>query len=602
MIKRATWILTCILALSIARAAEPPDNGPAPDAGEKDGEQYADSMIPGYDDVYLVEGRWADGAAYYREELIKALSAEKPDLRTGQQLLYAFDVCRLFPAVKAGVGSPDDTDFAQWLLANPDLVRLLTAAVRPEDDPAGVFRVLYVLKTKAPLRKAAFENLMVALAVVYDKEVTATDLVGDGGKVMELFRYYVKNAGKFRDSPKMIPYFLLKYVVDNRVSAGEREWALERYGGSTPVARLYASVPYDTELYDEGSSRKRERLVEEGYTLKNIKKFGGLCGDQAYFAASVCKSIAIPAVSFAGRQARRGAGHAWAGAARRTGDGWWQWEESGRYGGRGGYLTGKTQDPQTGRRISDRDCWLETQLSRVSTSNRLRARFCLAGALLMDEEGDTKQAAKYLKLAVQLNPYYTDAWMTIATFCSERKLKTDTVWSFYEAMIEHFKDYPQFTRRMFGQLRKLIPEDDIKRHTKLYDMTWKVYQRRHPDIGARILAEKGDYLLSQNKPKAAFTEYYDAVMRYRTNGPIVEMLLKRIEKVYRSRKAVRQYIKLVESVMSKYRDQRAAAMSHVGYRGTTYFKLAKHLRDLHVEVGDAKRARDYEKLMKPIKK
>ena len=609
MRRRAAQLLMCLLltpaccALSGA-AAFGADAAPGPPAAqdpEKDkAEEFKDSLIPGYDDAFIVQGKWAEGLAYYEEELVKILAAEKPDLAAGQRLLYAHDVCRLFPAIEKGVPSPDDRLFAQWLLQYPNLVRLLGAAVRPEDDAAGVFRVLYLLKMKGPLRKPAFENLMVALAVVYDKEVTAADLGGDGGKVMELFRYYVKHSAKFRDNPKSMPYFMLKYVVDNGVTAKERDWALKRYGGSTSVGQLYYSVPYDTEFKNEGESKNRRRLLEDGYTLENIKRYGGLCGDQSYFATRVCKSICIPAVGFGGRDTKTGTAHAWASAARKTGDGW-RWTDAGRYGGTKGYVVGRAKDPQTGKTMTDRECWLETQLSRVNATRRLRARFCLTGAILMEKKENVKRAAVYVRLATQLNPYNVDAWMMIARFCSERKLKTDTIWSFYEAMVERFKEYPQFTKGILDQLRELIPEDEVQKHAKLYDMTWEVYQKRHPDIGAQILAEKGDYLMARGKPKAALNVYVDAVMRYRRNGPIMEVLLKRVEKVYRSRDAVKSYVKFVEQVMSAYRDQRAAAMKGVGHRSTTFYKLASHLRDLYVEIGDKRKARAYEKLLKPIK-
>ena len=601
---QATLALLCLLLAPASNGAEAPAGKPAAKGPEENKAEtkFKDSLIPGYDDSFIVDGKWAEGLKYYRAELIAMLAAEKPDLLAGQRLLYAHDVCRLFPAIKAGVPSPDDHLFTQWLLQHPGLVRMLGAAVRPEDDAAGVFRVLYLLKKKGPLRKPAFENLMVALAIVYDKEVKEADLEGDGGKVMELFRYYVKNAAKFRDNPKSVPYFMLKYVVDGKVPTEERDWALKRHGGSATVWQLYGNVPYDHELFKEGESKKRDRLNEEGYTLENIKKYGGLCGDQAYFATQVCKSIGMPAAAFSARGTKTGRGHAWASAARKTGDGW-NWLDAGRFGrpGQFTFMPGKTTDPQTGKPITDRDCWLETQLSRVNATRRFRSRFCLTAAMLLDETGDPKRAAAFLKLAVQLNPYSAEAWLAVARFCSERKLKTDAVWGFYEAMVEKFKDYPEFTKSILEQLRELIPENDIKRRTKLFDMTWEVYQRRYPDVGAKTLAEKGDYLMSRGQPKAAFNVYTDAVMRYRHQGPLLEMLLEKIEEVYRSRDAVKGYIKLVERVMSTYRKQRAAAMRGVGYRNTTFYKLASELHGLYLEIGDKRNARAYEKLMQQSK-
>ena len=610
---RAIRVFVCILlaAMScalIGRAAlgadapdkTPPAKVPAGDeAAEDDAEKFKDSLITGYDDSFILQGKWAEGLKYYEEELLKVLTAAKPDLTVGQRLLYAHDVCRLFPAIATGVPSPNDRPFAEWLLRYPKLVRLLGAAVQPEDDAAGVFRVLYLLKTKGGVRKPAFANLMVAFAIVYDKEVKEADLEGDGGKIVERFRYYVDNATEFHDNPKSIPYFMLKYVVDNDVTAEERDWVLERYGRAITVVRLYSSVPYDTKLFQDGESKDRTKLEEKGHTLKNIKKYGGLCGDQAHFATRVSKSLCIPAATFDGRDSRTGTAHTWASAARKTGDGW-RWMDGGRFGGTMVYTVGESKDPQTGEAISDRDCWLQTQLSRVNVVRRLRSRFCLTSAILLEKNENIKRAAVYLRLAVQVNPYNIDAWMMIARFCSEKKLNATAIWSFYEQMVERFKEYPQFTKDILEQLRGLIPENKVNQHLKLYDMTWEIYQKRHPNIGAEILAEKGDYLMTRGQPKAAFKIYVDALMRYRRNVPIMKVLLERVEKAYRSQDAVKSYVKVVERVMSTYRDQRTVAMKNIGYRSSAFYQLAKHLHELYVEIGDKRKARIYKKLLEPL--
>ena len=599
--------MSCALVGRAALGADAPDKTPpakvpaSNGAAEDDAEKFKNSRIPGYDDSFITQGKWAEGLEYYEKELVKVLSTPKPDLAVGQRLLYAHDICRLFPGVKKGVPSPNDRLFADWLLQHPKLVRLLGAAVRPEDDTAGVFRVLYLLKTKCKVRKPRCANLMVAFAIVYDEQVKEKDLEGDGGKVVERFRYYTDHAGEFRTNPKSIPYFMLKYVVDNDLTVEEREWALERHGRSTKVRQLYRSVPYDSVLLRDGESKNRDKLEERGYTLKNIKKYGGLCGDQSYFATRICKSLGIPSAGFGGSDSKTGTAHAWASAARKTTDGW-KWTDAGRYGGTASYIKGEAKDPQTGKTISDRDCWLQTQFSRVDVGRRLQARFCLVSARLLEKEENNKQAAAYLKLAVQVNPYDVDAWTMIARFCSERKLKTTAIWSFYEQMVERFKEYPQFTKAILEQLRELIPERETKHHLKLYDMTWEVYQRRHPNIAAEVLAEKGDYLMTRSQPKAAFKVYVDALMRYRKNAPIMWVLLKRVEEAYRSRDAVKSYIKVVERVMSTYRAQRATVMNSVGYRSTAYFRLASHLHELYVEVGDKRRARIYKKMLEPPKK
>ncbi|MFH1730437.1 MAG: hypothetical protein ABIF82_02160 [Planctomycetota bacterium] len=597
---RGTLVLLCLLLAPASNGAGPPAGEPAAkEQDKKTQEEFKDSLIPGYDDSFIVDGKWAEGLKYYREELIKALAADKPDLLAGQRLLYAHDVCRLFPAIKAGVPSPNDGPFTRWLLSQPNLVRLLTDAVRPEDDLAGVFRVLYVIKAKAKLEKATHADLMVALAIVHDKQAPRADLKGDGGRVMELFWYYTRNSSAFRVPTRSVPYFMLKYVVDNNVTAEERKWALEQYGGAVSVTRLYASVPYDSELLKEGESKNRKHLDERGYTLRNVKKYGGVCVDQAYFASRVCKSVCVPSASFSGRDTKTGVGHAWASAARKTGDGW-IWIDGGRHQGLKSYISGTTRDPQTGKTISDRDCWLETRLSSISVNRRLRSRFCLTAALWMEREEDIKRALSYLELAVRTNPHNTEAWQMAARFCSEGKLKADVIGDFYKMILAEFRDYPQFSRGILEQLRNAIPQSDVKRHVLLYDITWRTYQRRFPDIAATVLADKGTYLMTRGQAQGAFSVYSEAVTRYRKNGPVVEMLLDRAEPLYRSQKALAAYIRLIEPVMSSFRRQEGSVARSSLYYSATHRKLATRLRDLHAEIGNEREAEYYENLIKKL--
>ncbi len=566
-------------------------------------EQFKGSLIPGYDDAFLKQGRWAEGRAYYTEQLTGVLSAKKPDLLAAQRLLYAQDVCQLFPAVAGGAPSPEDRPFAQWLLAHPSLVRKLVAAVRPGDNPAGIFRMLYLIKTKAPVKKVTHENLMVAFAIVYDDKVKNLDVKGDAGKAVSHFRYCVRNAERFPGDPRTIPVVLLKYMVNNVVSSEERKWATSRHGRGTSPTLLYSGIKYDMKAFKKGASESRNWQLREkaGYTLKSIKNYGGICVDQAYYTVGVSRSWGIPATVFSGREVEKGIGHAWASTVKRRGSRW-TWIDAGRYGGRRGYVTGTTVNPQTGHRVSDRDCWLEAQAAGLSEDRRQRSRLFLQAALLMEGQKNDAQAIKYLRLAVALNPYSADAWKTVARFCAERKLKPAAGAALYRMMLVRFKNHPVLTKQVLDQVRSLAPKSDAKRHLMLFEITWDQYRRRHPDVAAVVMAEKADYLMTLGKPGMALEAYRDVVMRYRKNGPVVEMLLPRAEEAYRSRKKVKRYIDLVERVMGAYSRLRNSSMRNMAYQRTTYYKVATHLRDLYGEVGNDKKRRRYEELTEPIHK
>ena len=588
---------------------EPVKKPGAPGAKEEP-EPFPGSIIRGYDDSFLLQGKWAEGRKYYRDELTKVLLRPKPALLEAQRLLYALDVCELFPAIAAGVPSPDAHALAQWLLKYPQFVRKLIAAIHPADDRAGVFRVLHVLKTKCPLQKPAFADLMVAFAVVYDARVKNVNDAGQTQPVVSGFRHYVRNSAKFTRNPKRVPWALLKFVVAadltaplisyiaaDSISTKERRWAFERYLGRFGTDKVYGSIRYDMPFAADGKSKRRTRLLKAGYTLKNIKRFGGICGDQAYFATHVAKSVARPALMFVASDINTGIGHVWV-AVIKWRRGKWVWVHGGRYP-RFSYAIAQARDPQTGAVISDRDSWLESRNASLSETRRQRARVCLKAALLLDAQSNYAEAIKYLYLALRLNPYCAESWKTVARYCAEKKLRAEAAGALYRTMLARFERHPELVKQVLDQIRVLVPEADIKRHVALLDLTYDVYRKEHPEFAVALRIEKANYYRANKRPKAAMAVYNRAVSDYQNKGIIIVTLLGSARDLYRAEKANKQYLKLAERGMRVQKGNRKEAMKYEGgFEQSAYYKLAKLLRDLHAEAGNKKKAAYYEKMLK----
>src|SRR5260370_827486 len=120
---------------------------------------------------------------------------------------------------------------------------------------------------------------------------------------------------------------------------------------------------------EEKNSTLTPKLAGHDYTLKNLIRFGGVCAQQADFAARVGKSVGIPAVYCSGASSYRGL-HAWwtyvtiqkAGADSIQ----FTLNSDGRFVGfeKDAFYTGNVKDPHTGLNILDRDMERNLNLAR----------------------------------------------------------------------------------------------------------------------------------------------------------------------------------------------------------------------------------------------
>jgi hypothetical protein len=225
------------------------------------------------------------------------------------------------------------------LTANPQLASTLAFAVVADDDVPGVYDVLDRLARKYPADvtdRAGFTDLVVAVCVVYDKHPAHPSL-GRGTPPpnpaipptidpADVFGFFRNSWTKleFRDR---LPVELLTHVVDVHSTIDELQWAQKNYGGNQAVGKVYGSIVYDTAALKYGQPKK---VFKDGYTLENIKKVGGVCTEQAFFASEVAKAIGVPSVYVTGEGS--GVGHAWVGYLKNAGNkAVWDFTE-GRFG------------------------------------------------------------------------------------------------------------------------------------------------------------------------------------------------------------------------------------------------------------------------------
>ena len=296
-------------------------------------------------DEAAASGEYAALSAYVGK-LIQARSAcvSVSDLSTINDLVYVHRAAKVLPeAVKVG-----KAPFAKYLVSNRPVLRLLLRAMGDMPSPPKAVAQLHVLYAAAPKQVAAWPDLAVAFATSDDRYAGYT-AAGSRAGMSASFAYYASNR-RFVCDLKRLPYELSRYLADTRLSLAERQWARDNYGRSARPSRSYFDVEYDRDYSMRGRAKKISGCP---YTLWNLRRYGGVCVDQAYFSAHVCKSLGIPAAVVVGRS-REGIGHAWVARLVLTDGGQSaRWDTTtARYRSHL-YYTGKVTDPAAGRVILD---------------------------------------------------------------------------------------------------------------------------------------------------------------------------------------------------------------------------------------------------------
>lgn len=239
-----------------------------------------------------------------------------------------------------------NSELWSMLVEHPDLADAVAFTLQPGRDQLGdAMLVLDSLRRQfGAERLAAYANLTAAICAVHDQPRSAPGRNPTASaSPNEIWAYYVRYEDRMALGVKSMPADLLAHVVDTTASVAEMQWAMERYGRDPQVGNRYAEISYDDNALNEGQSK---RIDSEQYTLQNIRRVGGVCSEQAYFAAHVGKAMGVPTVEVSSIGSTMA--HAWLGFLRVRGrQAVWDFE-SGRYDEYKKYV-GSYRDPLAGR-------------------------------------------------------------------------------------------------------------------------------------------------------------------------------------------------------------------------------------------------------------
>jgi hypothetical protein len=313
-------------------------------------------------------------------------------------------------------GGAPSAEVATWLLSEerlPILVDLIT----PHDQWPMVLKHITDLYQHDPDKRDHFFDLILAISVVWDSP--RRPLHGQIGRGVLPFKpdltkrydYYkaLYSTTKAKVSLRRLSARALVFVVDTPVPVSELEWVRDNVKGSlSSWGKQFFAIEYDHDRLKRGAY-----VWEDGvYTLESIRENGGICVDQAYYAAITARGVGIPAIMFTGR-GRRG-GHAWFSYMKSERE----WElEVGRYA-YDKYATGHAMDPQTNRQMSDHDvAFTCNRAFRSEKYDKAKAYGRLA-KILAQTEPDL--AAKLATGACKLVPLYAEGWDTLIQIYTEQ--------------------------------------------------------------------------------------------------------------------------------------------------------------------------------------
>lgn len=526
----------------------------------------------------LASGKLADHAQAVEARLQPLLT--NPDAADRAQLVRLVAL-REMSSYFSRIEKPDDAtnQTLAWLLDHPKVLDTLMMAVSEQDAPDRVLAVLSSLRSSNARQLDAVPDLVAALCVVWDAPLKLAD--NENGRAEPeqpawLLRYYTSSRKALKFDPQALPWELAVYVVDNVVSQEEVAWAVQRYAARGAIGSSYFDVPYDYSVFTNGT----HKLIDgTSYTLMNLARVGGICGDQAYFASNVARSLGIPACTAVGLGgAMEGTAHAWVGFLEmKGGRATWNFSE-GRYPELQ-YWRGAVQDPRTRERITDSDVALLAELLNSSPQDRmLSSALCKASGLVAPERrGDL------LVRAINLSPGNRTAWAMLAQLGADRQLSDAQMTTAMQVVAKFAaKPYPDFA---FAMIRTLNSGRGSDQQMRALKEARSLFPQR-PDIQATIRLTEGDLLRDQKKPAPALAAYAEVLQRYNNAGPIVLEALDRVDALLREHNELRR-------LADVYRDawQRFPQPTRGGYiRSTPYYLVAERYLAVLNEIGNTAEA------------
>jgi hypothetical protein len=310
------------------------------------------------------------------------------------------------------IGTNLSQEMQAWLLRNEAFSQEFFAIITDMDYLPRVFATLEGLHRRGADKFEKYSSLALAIAVVYDVpppstwphfQVTAQALPRKMPNAAETYEWLIHEDMQGRTYHRLsrLPAEELKFVVDIAAPVTELAWSQRNV--PYPLSQfenVYAMVKY---RMDRANSDTKWIWTGHPYTLPAILAEGGICVDQAYFAAEAGKARGVPTLLFGG--SGNDGRHAWFGYL----DGQDRWRlDAGRYAEQR-FVTGVALDPQTWKPISDHELGFLSERFRALPSFK-QSLVHLEFALDFLQAGNAAAAARAARSAANYEGRNLDAW------------------------------------------------------------------------------------------------------------------------------------------------------------------------------------------------
>lgn len=550
-------------------------------------EMLAESLIPGIRAVSqdLLSGSKLNYAAYRRSD----------------SLMTAVELCVLIKTVgekqlreltqgrEAGQGKL----FMHWMLR--DRVRPLRAFIRnfmaQEGDPENMaysLRTFFEIWKGTPEQeRARYLNPAIACSLLSPEVAHSPGLIRVRTprlSPVQLFHYFREQDRHRRlltDIKKMSVERLLM-VVDVRLPMSEFNWVTKNlnYDRATWAHKAYNSVAY----LMERATRDTDPYTT--YTFEEIQEEGGVCRDQAYFAACSAKVMGIPAVIAVG-DGDRGP-HAW--VVTQVSD--TEWKQVNSYG----YTSGVFDNPCSGREHHESMLLTRTKRDNPEKFNALADGLTFSRFMVsIGAHAEARGAARYV---VGAFPENSAAWDNLVEVMEAENGPVVTP-----------EEWQQIHRRILRQTRKNTELNDLAAYVEdeylmdegnaaarkaamernIRNMRRNVGDARS-DLVVEAINRQAAILSEKDDVRGLLRLYKKELKGFTSRGDVFQELLAQCIMHYSEAEASeREWASLAKEVEKLFE-------RHIRSGGADYFKLSKEVEiqkqlvELYENAGNVKKA------------
>lgn len=546
------------------------------------------------------------------ESLILGIRAASRDLLSGNKLNYnayrrsdslmtAVELCVLINAVgekqlrELTQGREDDRGklFMNWMLH--DRVRPLRAFIRnflaQEGDPENM---AYALRTFFEIWKGTPEqergrylNPAIACSLLSPEVANSPGLIRvrtprlSPVQLFQYFREQDRHRRLLTDIKKMSVERLLM-VVDVRLPMSEFKWVTKnlKYDRATWAHNAYNSVSY----LMERATKDTDPYTT--YTFEDILEEGGVCRDQAYFAAYSAKVMGIPAVIAVG-DGDRGP-HAW--VVTQVSD--MEWKQVNSYG----YTTGVFENPCSGREHHESMLLTRTKRDNPEKFNALADGLVFSRFMVsIGAHAEARGAARYV---VSAFPENTAAWDNLVEVMEAENGPDATP-----------EEWQQIHRRILRHTRKNTELNDLAAYVEdeylmgegnaasrkaamernIRNMRRNVGDSRS-DLVVEAINRQAVLLVEKGDVRGLLRLYKKELKGFTSRGDVFQELLAQCISHYSEAEASeREWASLAKEVEKLFE-------RHIRSAGADYFKLSKEVEiqkqlvELYENAGNVKKA------------